>query len=170
MKNKLIYLLTVIVVIFGIVLYSCGGENEEQKDNSISIQRTSNEPLIIGNFDSEGDFIYKVEQSLLLENWNRNLKLASEIEANFTSLEVFEEDGMFYIQARGTEYSSTILLNLNSSGEVTGEGIACTSKICSDSSTKCVPKPDKKSCTKCTNVANDCTKTVSSFALFEDDF
>ena len=170
MKNKLIYLLTTIIIVVGGVVFSCEGVNQEQKNYSAVVQRTSNEPLIIGNFDSKGDFIYKVEQSLLLENWNRNLKLASNIEANLTSLEIFDEGGLFYIQARGTEYSSTILLNINSTGQVSGEGIACTSKVCSNSPTGCVPKSDKKSCTLCSYPSDDCTKTVSSFALFEDDF
>lgn len=170
MKNKLIYLLTVFIVVFGVVFYSCGGESEEQKDSSTSMKRTSNEPLIIGKFDDKGNFIYTVDKSILLKNWNHNIKLASGIEANLTTLVIFDEGGLFYIQARGSEYSSTILLNVSSIGQVTGEGIACTSKVCSNSSTGCVPKSDKKSCTLCSYPSDDCTKTVSSFALFEDDF
>lgn len=83
---------------------------------------------------------------------------------------VFEENGMYYIQASGTDYSSTILLTILADGKAYAEGIACTSKLCSGSSTGCVPKSDKKSCTACSAPTNDCTKTVSSVALFEYKF
>lgn len=150
-------------------IFSCEKDNDLQtNDNSVvSLKASSQDPLIIGKFDKENNFNFIVEEALLLNNWNNNLKKLSQIEANLNSLFVFKENGSHYIQARGSSYSSTILLNVTKNNQVYGGGVACTSKVCSNSPTGCVPKSDEKSCTKCSYPSDDCTKTVTSLSLFD---
>ncbi|EKB59371.1 hypothetical protein [Bergeyella zoohelcum] len=73
---------------------------------------------------------------------------------------VKEIDGNMYIVSTYGEYTSTSLLDKNTSTmEYEYAGITCTSSGCS-ANNECIPK-SKASCTPCT--LGDCSKSVTSF-------
>src|SRR5690606_41225344 len=109
-------------------------------------KKTIGEDSIVGEIDAEGNFILLKDTVSLLENWNYNLLTYYEIDANLTSLSFFKDDiGEIYLRAKGEDYSSTTALTVINQSFLQGEGISCTSNTCSNSSTECVPKKDKRS-------------------------
>jgi len=167
-KLSMLILLVVTSVTF---LFSCDKDNENQintdEKQSFS-KKTIGEDSIVGEIDAEGNFILLKDTVSLLENWNYNLLTYYEIDANLTSLSFFKDDiGEIYLRAKGEDYSSTTALTVINQSFLQGEGISCTSNTCSNSSTECVPKKDKLSCTGCGLVVGDCTKSVTAVAIFE---
>ncbi|MDQ7961638.1 hypothetical protein [Flavobacterium lindanitolerans] len=152
---------------------SCDSESDtitiKDTVNNITIGYKTIAPKNIIEVGDNGDVKFLIKKSILLSNWNHNLKLLEKIDANLTDIRVFREYDNYYIQAVGKEWTSTILLRINEKVGI-GEGISCTSNICSNSSTECVPKPDKKSCTGCGFKVGDCTKTVTAIALMDEEF
>ena len=165
MKKTSIYLMSILCIIIFITLYSCDGEKTESKN---TLARSPQE-IVVGEFDALGNFIITAKESILLENWNTNLSILSQINAELTSIRVFKDGTEYYLMASGAEYSSTIPL-IRDGINGFGGGVACTSKVCSGSSTGCVPKSDGLSCTACSAPSNDCTKTVTSLSLLVKQF
>ena len=98
------------------------------------------------------------------------LRQTSELDAQLNRIELMEIDGDRYLIAKGEEYASVILLEVNNDGSFKVAGVTCTSKGCSSSETECIPRSSGKSCTPCK--AEDCTKSVSSnrfAAIFSEE-
>lgn len=170
MKKGSIYLMSLLLAIITISFYSCDeAKTDNDTEAKTSLKSRNPQELIVGEFDANENFTFIVNEETLLKNWNTNLSILSKIEAGLTSIRVFKEDGHFYIRASGPEYSSTILLVVEDN-QAFGSGVACTSKVCSTSTTGCIPKSDGLSCTECSRPSNDCTKTVTSLTLLTKQF
>ncbi len=96
--------------------------------------------------------IATVENSMSIEYPNEILK--------FGMSEIKKIDESYYMVVKSGDYISTTLLKNVGNDKLISVGISCTSKQCSSSPTGCIPRQDRKSCSKCNHGAGDCVKTV----------
>jgi len=110
---------------------------------------------------TDGKIKFNAPESTILLKWNDMLKQNAGIDAQLTGIELMETDEGTYLMAKGEEYTSVMLLEVNDQdGSFKVAGVTCTSKDCSSSETECVPRSSGKSCTPCKG--GDCSKSVSS--------
>ena len=110
---------------------------------------------------TDGKIKFNSSESVILIKWNDMLKQNTELDAQLNRIELMETDEGTYLVAKGEEYSSIILLEIDDhTGSFKVGGVTCTSKDCSSSETECIPRSSGKSCTPCKG--GDCTKSVSN--------
>lgn len=166
---KKLFNLSIAIIVSLTIFIGCDKDNENfvNENEKATIVSKSTESEYVGKITEDGKFVFLKDQAILLENWNYNLLTHYGIDAQLTSLHFFKDDlGDIYLRAQGVNYGSTAAISFID-GFLKGEGITCTSNTCSGSSTECIPKADKKSCTKCGWGVGDCSKAVSAVAIFD---
>ncbi len=129
--------------------------------------------ILIGLTSCSSNDVFINETNAELSAQEANLILTT-VESELNKSEVFDTKivyksskllkiiGEYYLRATSDDIVTTSLLKKNQKGSLSYYGISCTSKMCSSSSTQCIPKSDGKACTPCNYGTGDCTKTVSS--------
>jgi hypothetical protein len=163
MKKLFIYL-TFCAAVGTTIFYSCSSDSNSHQDiNGKQINTKDIDPDVIGELDVNGDFQLTVDTTAVLDNWNYNLLEHGNIDAQLTNLVTFREGSILYLRATGTYWSSTLPIEVSSTGFGKSGSVSCTSSDCSMSTEGCLPKEDK-TCSNCMQGRGDCTRTVTSSA------
>ncbi len=164
----------ILIIFFISLISSCQKEKSVQSSSS-----DANRPLIVESGNTwenqigeivNDQMVFTVDEDILIENINKNLKDLSNIDLNTTNLELITIADKYYVRAYGPQYSSSILIHRNGNGLYPSDpgmimnNITCTTTDCSSDRNGCYPDT-YTSCKPCTKSDDECTKTISSMSL-----
>lgn len=113
-----------------------------------------------------GQPVLTVSASSLISNFSCHLHHYSDIQADFTQVEIIsDESGGYLLHFFGGNYSSFIRLTVDNNGKMIAGLTSCTTTECASERYGCTPDI-YGACRLCSN-GGKCTKTVTSASLIE---
>lgn len=110
---------------------------------------------------------FTVDQSDLISVYKANLLKFSNIDADFTDVDiVIAPDKQYLLVFRSALYKSSFAVTSADSKLYAINNVSCTTSECSSEKMACSPKTGEPVCSPCSNNGK-CTKTVSSVSLIE---
>lgn len=160
MKNH--YLKTIFFYVFLTFIFSCSSDdNLKQSELNYKVENS-----IVGKEIAKlknEDIIFSVSESSINKGVKNLVDPINENNLDYNKSKIIKIDNSYYLRSFSDNglITTTLLEEENNNGNITllVAGISCSSDACSSSSSGCIPRDDKKSCTTC---FGDCKKTITS--------
>ena len=168
MKN-LILLSTLGFLFFITILIACNKDSAKKSTERNRIQNTETQSLQSGSIDivgflNNGEPEFSISKAELISNFLCNLSTYSQIEADFTEVNIVNDGEGYLLHFFGESYSSFIRLNIIDDIKLAASKTACTTSDCSSELFGCSVDV-YGACRPCSNEKSKCTKTVTNFSL-----
>ncbi len=121
-----------------------------------------------------GEAVLTADKAELLQAYNQNLRLSSQIEGSFTEVNIVPRaQGTYALVFEGEEYKSTFGVKIAEDGSSlqVNNKISCTTIDCAAETSGCEPRYNDEGqgyCSPCSN-EGECFKTVSNKSLLNSN-